>query len=129
MDRKLMEIERLVLGQPEIISGFAAIDMEERGQVNSGIGFFQMKKPHLRQATQAEVVQRLRRELAAIEGVWETERGAPLLLFALPDEEARENDYAIGVPKLASFILTHDFNGEIRGLDEFEGTPAPDQFD
>ena len=60
-------------------------------------------------------------KIAAMEGVWETERGAPLLLFAVPDEEARENHFEIGIPALASFILTHDFNGEITGLNEFKG--------
>jgi cytochrome d ubiquinol oxidase subunit I len=64
-------------------------------------------------------------KIAAIEGVWETERGAPLLLFALPDEETRSNEYAIGIPKLASLILTHDPDGEIRGLSEFEGQHPP----
>jgi cytochrome d ubiquinol oxidase subunit I len=64
-------------------------------------------------------------KIAAIEGVWQTERGAPLLLFALPDEAARENDFAIGIPKLASLILTHELDGEIRGLDEFVGEHPP----
>jgi cytochrome d ubiquinol oxidase subunit I len=64
-------------------------------------------------------------KVAAIEGVWQTERGAPLLLFALPDEEAQTNHFAIGIPKLASLILTHEWDGEIRGLDEFEGAHPP----
>jgi cytochrome d ubiquinol oxidase subunit I len=62
-------------------------------------------------------------KVAAMEGVWQTERGVPVLLFAVPDEEARENRFAIGIPKLASLILTHELDGEIRGLDEFV-TPA-----
>jgi cytochrome d ubiquinol oxidase subunit I len=62
-------------------------------------------------------------KIAAIEGVWETERGAPLMLFALPDAKHRRNDYAVGVPRVASFILTHHFNGEIRGLAEFPEHP------
>jgi len=62
-------------------------------------------------------------KIAAIEGVWHTERGAPLLLFALPDAEARTNHYEIGVPKLASLILTHEADGELRGLNEFEAHP------
>jgi HAE1 family hydrophobic/amphiphilic exporter-1 len=69
MDHKLQEIERIVLEQPEIRSGFSAVDMEERGQVNSGIMFMRMYKPSQRSATQAEIVQRLRRELAKVEGV------------------------------------------------------------
>jgi cytochrome d ubiquinol oxidase subunit I len=58
-------------------------------------------------------------KVAAMEGVWETEKGAPLLLFALPDQEARENHYEIGIPGLASFILTHEWDGEVKGLNEF----------
>ncbi len=50
-------------------------------------------------------------KIAAMEGVWQTERGAPLLLFALPNEETRSNDFALGIPNLASLILTHDMNG------------------
>ena len=62
-------------------------------------------------------------KIAAMEGVWETERGAPILLFGLPNAKERRNDYALGVPKVASFILTHDFDGEIRGLSEFPEHP------
>ncbi len=62
-------------------------------------------------------------KIAAIEGVWHTEQGAPLLLFALPNEQTKSNDFAISIPKLASLILTHDLDGEIKGLSEFEHTP------
>ncbi|EPN8224593.1 cytochrome ubiquinol oxidase subunit I [Vibrio alginolyticus] len=61
-------------------------------------------------------------KIAAMECVWETEQGAPLLLFAMPNEETRSNDFEVGIPKLASLILTHDLDGEIQGLNEF----APD---
>jgi HAE1 family hydrophobic/amphiphilic exporter-1 len=69
MDRMMQEVERVVLGQPEVRAGFMAIDMEERGQVNTGIMFMRMYKPDQRETTQQEVVQRLRRELAKIEGL------------------------------------------------------------
>ena len=62
-------------------------------------------------------------KIAAIEGVWETEKGAPLLLFAWPDEENKRNDLAVGVPQLASLILTHSLEGEIKGVNEFEHAP------
>ncbi|MFZ4762972.1 MAG: cytochrome ubiquinol oxidase subunit I [Alphaproteobacteria bacterium] len=62
-------------------------------------------------------------KIAAIEGIWETERGVPMLLFAVPNKETRSNDYEIGIPKLASLILTHDLDGEIKGLNEFEHHP------
>ena len=40
-------------------------------------------------------------KIAAMEGVWKTERGAPLVLFALPDEQRRRRtDFAIEIPKL-----------------------------
>jgi cytochrome d ubiquinol oxidase subunit I len=64
-------------------------------------------------------------KIAAMEGVWETEQGAPLLLFAIPDEETRSNHFEIGVPYMASLILTHDMNGEIKGLNEFVGKHPP----
>jgi cytochrome bd ubiquinol oxidase subunit I len=64
-------------------------------------------------------------KIAAIEGVWETGRGVPLLLFAWPNEAEKRNDFAIGIPKAASLILTHDADGEIRGLNEFEGKHPP----
>ncbi len=58
-------------------------------------------------------------KVAAMEGVWNTERGAPLLLFAWPDATARENRFEIGIPNMASFILTHQWEGEIKGLNDF----------
>ncbi len=64
-------------------------------------------------------------KVAAMEGVWQTERGAPLLLFAVPDEVARTNHFEVAIPNLASLILTHEIDGEIRGLDEFKGEHPP----
>jgi cytochrome d ubiquinol oxidase subunit I len=55
-------------------------------------------------------------KLAAIEGHWETHRGAPLLLFAIPDEKNETNKYELSVPKLGSVITTHSLDGEIKGL-------------
>ncbi|HSI58503.1 MAG TPA: cytochrome ubiquinol oxidase subunit I [Ideonella sp.] len=64
-------------------------------------------------------------KIAAMEGVWETERGAPLLLFAIPDDAARSNHFEIAIPRLASLILTHHADGEIKGLNEFPGAHPP----
>ncbi|MEM7432911.1 MAG: cytochrome ubiquinol oxidase subunit I [Pseudomonadota bacterium] len=64
-------------------------------------------------------------KVAAMEGLWETESGAPLVLFALPDEETRSNHFAIQIPKLASLILTHDWNGEIQGIAAFPDAHPP----
>lgn len=57
-------------------------------------------------------------KVAAMEGHWETATNVPLLLFALPDQEAQENRFAIGIPNLASLILTHSIDGEIPGISE-----------
>ena len=57
-------------------------------------------------------------KLAAMEGLWDTTRGAPLLLFALPDQDAGENLLELGIPKLASLVLTRDLDGEVQGLNE-----------
>jgi len=64
-------------------------------------------------------------KIAAVEGIWHTEKGAPLTLFALPNEETRTNDYAITVPKMASLVLTHSLDGELKGLNEFPGAHPP----
>ena len=64
-------------------------------------------------------------KVAAMEGVWQDQKGAPALIFALPNEETRSNDYAIGIPKLASLILTHSLDGEIKGLDSFPNAHPP----
>lgn len=64
-------------------------------------------------------------KIAAMEGIWETDSNVPLLLFAIPDEETRTNHFEIAVPGLASFILTHDINGELLGLNEFKGNHPP----
>ncbi len=61
-------------------------------------------------------------KIAAMEGLWKTQRGAPLVLIGIPNEDEQRNDYAIEVPKLASFVLRHDIDAEIKGIDAF----APD---
>ena len=69
MDRKLQELERIVLSQPEVRGLFSAVGFMEQGRVNTGIMFLQLVKPDQREASQSEIVQRLRRELATVEGV------------------------------------------------------------
>ena len=58
-------------------------------------------------------------KVAAMEGVWRDERGAPLLLFAIPDEASNSNKWEIGIPRLGSLILRHDVDGEIKGIESF----------
>jgi cytochrome d ubiquinol oxidase subunit I len=53
---------------------------------------------------------------AAIEANWETQAGAPLILFAYPDQTEAKNLFVIGIPHLASLINTHQWNGILEGL-------------
>ncbi|HET7359412.1 MAG TPA: cytochrome ubiquinol oxidase subunit I [Rhodanobacteraceae bacterium] len=64
-------------------------------------------------------------KLAAIEARWDTASGVPLTLFAWPDEKAERNDYAVDVPRLGSLILTHSWNGEVKGLKDFAPQDRP----
>ncbi|HSN72226.1 MAG TPA: cytochrome ubiquinol oxidase subunit I [Steroidobacteraceae bacterium] len=64
-------------------------------------------------------------KVAAMEGHYETQRGAPLYLFGVPDDEAEVTRYAVGVPKLGSLILTHDWDGEVPGLKEWPREDRP----
>jgi cytochrome d ubiquinol oxidase subunit I len=64
-------------------------------------------------------------KIAAIEARWQTGRGVPLTLFALPAQKAAANLYAVDVPHLGSLILTHSWNGEVKGLEEVSPDDRP----
>jgi len=62
-------------------------------------------------------------KIAAVEALWQTEKGATLTLFGIPDESQKKNLYSIEIPKGLSVILKHDPNAEIKGLNEFKDRP------
>jgi len=64
-------------------------------------------------------------KVAAMEGLWETQRGAPLKLFGWPDEAEEKTKYAIEIPKLSSLILTHELDGEVKGLKDWHPDERP----
>ncbi len=64
-------------------------------------------------------------KVAAMEAIWETEAGAPFTLVAWPDETSRSNRFAVEIPYAASLVLTHEMEGEVRGLNEFVGEHPP----
>jgi len=64
-------------------------------------------------------------KLAAIEAHWTTGSRVPLILFALPDEQAETNHNVIEVPVLGSLILTHDLDGTVRGLKDWPADQRP----
>jgi cytochrome d ubiquinol oxidase subunit I len=64
-------------------------------------------------------------KIAAMEALWHSERGAPLVLFGWPDEKQGVNRFAIEIPHGAALILTHSSDGELRGLSEFADAHPP----
>lgn len=64
-------------------------------------------------------------KVAAMEGHYETGTNVPLLLFGIPNDETERTDYAIGLPGVASLILTHKFAGEIKGLKDWPKDERP----
>lgn len=64
-------------------------------------------------------------KVSAMEGLWETQQGAPLKLFGWPDQEEEKTKYTLEIPKLSSLILTHDLNGEVKGLKEWPKEERP----
>jgi cytochrome bd ubiquinol oxidase subunit I len=55
-------------------------------------------------------------KLAAAEGIWDTQKGAPFSIGGIPDDDAETTHFAIHVPYALSFLATGDFNGEVVGL-------------
>jgi cytochrome d ubiquinol oxidase subunit I len=64
-------------------------------------------------------------KLAAMEGIWETGPGQSAVLFAIPDSALEKNHAEISIPKLASFYLTHEWDGVVRGLKDFKRDDRP----
>jgi cytochrome bd ubiquinol oxidase subunit I len=64
-------------------------------------------------------------KIAAIEGIWHTERGAPLTLLGWPSEAEGRTLWALQIPKGASLLLAHDADAELKGLDAFPGAHPP----
>ena len=64
-------------------------------------------------------------KLAAIEGLWDTGRGIPAVLFAIPDEKSESNKFEVAIPKVGSLYLTHSWDGEVKGLKAFPPKDRP----
>jgi cytochrome d ubiquinol oxidase subunit I len=64
-------------------------------------------------------------KIAAMEAIWETQKGAPAVLLAVPDKDTQTNRFEIAIPKLASLYLTHAWDGEVRGIKDFGAQHPP----
>lgn len=67
-------------------------------------------------------------KIAAMEGIWETQRGAPTILFAIPNQKTESNDYVLEIPKLASYLNTGDWNAKMVGLKSVPKEDRPNAF-
>ena len=65
-----------------------------------------------------DVAERQPAKLAAMEGHFETSKPAPLIIGGIPNEETKQVDYAIEIPRMLSFLAHGDFNAEVTGLDQ-----------
>ncbi len=64
-------------------------------------------------------------KLAAMEALWETQRGAPWTLFALPDPQNERNIVEIKIPKVLSLLAFHSTQAEVKGLKAFPPQDRP----
>ncbi|MEW5724219.1 MAG: cytochrome ubiquinol oxidase subunit I, partial [Thermodesulfobacteriota bacterium] len=85
--------------------------------------FFIIVEGHLHGADLAETQPT---KLAAMETHWETQAGAPIYLFAWPDQENERNAVAIGpLPGFLSLLAHHDPGAEVKGLKDFPKEERP----
>jgi len=74
----------------------------------------------------ARAVSRLQpAKLAAMESLYRTQIGAPLLIGGIPNDETRTTDYALPIPHGLSFLLSDNFNAKVVGLEEFSKSDWP----
>jgi cytochrome d ubiquinol oxidase subunit I len=64
-------------------------------------------------------------KVSAMEGLWDTQKGAPLVLFGWPDQKEETTKYSLEIPKLSSLVLTHELDGEVKGLKEWPKDERP----
>ena len=64
--------------------------------------------------------------LAAMEGLFDTTEGAPLVLIGQPDMEKKRLDNAIHIPAALSFITYQRWDARVKGLNEFPEDQHPD---
>lgn len=64
-------------------------------------------------------------KVAAMEGHWETQKGAPFIIFGIPDQKGERTRFRIEIPYAGSLILTHKLDGEVKGLKEVKPEDRP----
>jgi cytochrome d ubiquinol oxidase subunit I len=64
-------------------------------------------------------------KIAAMEGLYDTAQPMPLTLFGIPDDTAAIMRYPVEIPNLGSLILTHSWDGAVKGLKEWPADERP----
>ena len=75
-----------------------------------------------------DLVEKQPTKLAAMESHWETQKGAPMYLFAIPDEDNERNLIEIPIPGALSLMATRSIGGEVKGLKDFPRDERPPVF-
>ena len=65
--------------------------------------------------------------LSAMEGLFESQRGAPLAILGQPDLQKQRLDNPLVIPKMLSFLTYQRWTANVRGLDGFPRDQWPDQ--
>jgi cytochrome bd ubiquinol oxidase subunit I len=84
--------------------------------------FLQLATGHLHSV---QVARTQPAKMAAFEGLWQTQKKAPLALFAVPDEKNGRNRLYIGIPGLLSFLVHFDVQAEVTGFDRIPEDQRP----
>jgi cytochrome bd ubiquinol oxidase subunit I len=64
-------------------------------------------------------------KVAAMEAYWEDQHGAPLHLFAWPDQDAARNRFEVSIPRAGSLILKHGLDADVAGLERVPPRDRP----
>jgi cytochrome d ubiquinol oxidase subunit I len=110
----------LAVGARYLLAG--AFQEEARTMMRMGVGMLAVLGPVqllLGDQHGLNTLQHQPAKIAAIEAHWRNTGPMELVLFALPDEHARENRAALAIPHLGSLIITHDWNGRVPSLADF----------
>ncbi|MBM3296379.1 MAG: cytochrome ubiquinol oxidase subunit I [Candidatus Aminicenantes bacterium] len=64
-------------------------------------------------------------KMAAFEGLWETQTGAPFTVFGIPDVKAQKIRFQLAVPGMLSWLIHFDAGAEVKGLNAFPPDERP----
>lgn len=72
-----------------------------------------------------DIAKRQPEKLAALEGLYKTDKHVELLIGGIPNDKKEKVNYAIRIPGALSYLAKGDFNAEVTGLDKFAKEDRP----